>query len=70
MPYNDVDDTALKSHDVDSKNGNLNNNNKNKPVLKLENLKKSLGEPENATKAATIVIPPDGGFAWVVMVSW
>ncbi|KAG5671992.1 hypothetical protein PVAND_002156 [Polypedilum vanderplanki] len=71
MPYRDADGAVKKNeNEAENKNGNLNNNNKNKPSLKLENLKKPQEEePENATKAATIVIPPDGGFAWIVMIA-
>lgn len=61
-------DVTSKSGNVTPKNGNLNNNHKDKPSLKLEILKKANEEPEEPTKA-TIIIPPDGGFAWIVMVS-
>lgn len=52
---------------AESTNGNLNNNNnKGNYPGKLE-LKKVVEVPE-PTKA-TIIIPPDGGFGWIVMVS-
>lgn len=72
MPYERADlDGLSKNSDIDSKNGNLNNNNKNRPSLKLENLKKSAEEEAESTVAkATVVIPPDGGFGFIVMVTF
>lgn len=55
--------TKKSGNEVVPKNGDMN---KNKQGLKLENLKNEDNE-HTATKA-TIIIPPDGGFAWVVMV--
>ena len=62
MAENDA--STQKSGNEVPKNGNMS---KNKQGLKLENLKKSEDEEPTVTKA-TIIIPPDGGFAWVVMV--
>lgn len=60
MAENDA--STQKSGNDAPKNGNMS---KNKQGLKLENLKK---EVEPTVTKATIIIPPDGGFAWVVMV--
>lgn len=59
-PQNAVELVPTNSDGEKPKNGNLNNNN-----LKLELSK--VDEVPEPTKA-TIVIPPDGGFGWVVMV--
>lgn len=64
-PQNAVELVPTKSGDETSKNGNFNNNNKDTPT-KFD-LRKVEEVPE-PTKA-TIVIPPDGGFGWIVMVS-
>lgn len=64
-PQNAVELVPTKSDSDTPKNGNLNNNNKDAALAKLD-LNKVLEEPE-PTKA-TIVIPPDGGFGWIVMV--
>lgn len=64
-PQNAVELMPTKSDSEKPKNGNLNNNNKEVALPKLD-LKKVAEQPE-PTKA-TIVIPPDGGFGWVVMV--
>jgi hypothetical protein len=63
MAENDAPTT--KSGNDAPKNGNMS---KNKQGLKLENLKKANEENEPTVTKATIIIPPDGGFAWIVMV--
>lgn len=52
---------ADKADNESSKNGNLNNNNKDKSLIKLENLNKINNEIEPTATKTTIVIPPDGG---------
>lgn len=64
-PQNAVELVATKSDNEKPKNGNMNNNN-NKDGLQLD-LKKPAPEEPEPTRA-TIIIPPDGGFGWVVMV--
>lgn len=64
-PQNAVELVPTKSGSETPKNGNMNNNNKENALPKLD-LSKVPEEPE-PTKA-TIVIPPDGGFGWIVMV--
>lgn len=63
MAENDAPTT--KSGNEVPKNGNMS---KNKQGLKLENLKKMNEDVEPTVTKATIIIPPDGGFAWIVMV--
>lgn len=64
MPPQNAVELVPSSGSEAPKNGNLNNNN-NKENLKLE--VKKLESDVEPTRA-TIVIPPDGGFGWVVMV--
>lgn len=66
-PQNAVELVPTKSGTETSQNGNLNNNNNKANNLVKLDLKKDEEIPE-PTKA-TIIIPPDGGFGWVVMVS-
>jgi hypothetical protein len=61
-PQNAVEMMPSKSGSETPKNGNLNNNNN-----KLEELKK-IENVEPVATQATIIIPPDGGFGWIVMV--
>ncbi|XP_070499180.1 monocarboxylate transporter 5 [Chironomus tepperi] len=61
----DNDASTPKSGNEVPKNGNTN---KNKQGLKLEILKKP-EEVEPTVTSATIIIPPDGGFAWIVMIA-
>lgn len=65
-PQNAVELVATKSGDETPKNGNLNNNT-GVALTKfdLQRVDENIVEPTRAT----IVIPPDGGFGWVVMVS-
>lgn len=64
-PQNAVEPVPSNSDEETPKNGNLNNNNnKENIVAKLELTKNEEVEPTKAT----IIIPPDGGFGWVVMV--
>jgi hypothetical protein len=65
-PQNAVELVPTKSGAETPKNGNLNNNNVKETALAKLNLAKT-EEVAEPTKA-TIVIPPDGGFGWVVMV--
>lgn len=66
-PQNAVELVPTKSGAETPKNGNLNNNNtKASALAKLDHkLTEEVSEPTKAT----IIIPPDGGFGWVVMVS-
>lgn len=66
-PQNAVELVPTKSGTETPKNGNLNNNNTKAGALAKLDLKLTEEVPE-PTKA-TIIIPPDGGFGWVVMVS-
>ena len=66
-PQNAVELVPTKSGAETPKNGNLNNNNNKANVLAKLDLQKVEEIPE-PTKA-TIIIPPDGGFGWIVMVS-
>lgn len=63
-PQNAVELVPTKSDGDKPKNGNLNNN------TIRENLKLELNKVDEVSEPtkATIVIPPDGGFGWVVMV--
>lgn len=63
-PQNAVELVSTKTGNETPTNANFNNNNKVTPT-KFD-LRKVEEEPE-PTKA-TIVIPPDGGFGWIVMV--
>jgi hypothetical protein len=65
-PQNAVELVPTKSGGETPKNGNLNNNNVKETALAKLNLAKT--EEEAEPTKATIVIPPDGGFGWVVMV--
>lgn len=67
-PQNAVELVPSKSGGETPKNGNLNNNNGQETAL-LAKLDLSKTEEEVEPTKATIVIPPDGGFGWVVMVS-
>lgn len=64
-PQNAVELVPTNSDGEKPKNGNLNNN------TIRENLKLELNKVDEVPEPtkATIVIPPDGGFGWVVMVS-
>lgn len=65
-PQNAVEMTPMKSGSETAKNGNLNNNNdKDNALAKFDIQKTEESEPTKAT----IVIPPDGGFGWVVMMA-
>lgn len=64
MPPQNAVELVQSSGSEAPKNGNLNNNN-NRENLKLE--LKNVDEAVEPTKA-TIIIPPDGGFGWIVMV--
>lgn len=64
-PQNAVEMTPSKSGSETPKNGLNNNNNKENALAKFD-VQKTEGDVE-PTKA-TIVIPPDGGFGWIVMV--
>lgn len=64
MPPQNAVELVQSSGSDGPKNGNLNNNN-NKEGLKFE--LKRVEEDVEPTKA-TIIIPPDGGFGWIVMV--
>jgi hypothetical protein len=64
-PQNAVEMTPSKSGSETPKNGNLNNNNVKENALAKFDVQKT--EDVEPTKA-TIVIPPDGGFGWIVMV--
>lgn len=66
-PQNAVELVPSKSDDETPKNGNLNNNNNKEVQLKKLDLVKQVDEVEPTR--ATIIIPPDGGFGWIVMVS-
>lgn len=63
-PQNAVELMPSKSGSETPKNGNLNNNNDK------ENLKLEIKKPDDDAEPteATIIIPPDGGFGWIVMV--
>lgn len=65
-PQNAVEMVPTKSGEEASKNGNLNNNNDKENTLTKLDIRKS--EDVEPTKA-TIVIPPDGGFGWIVMLA-
>jgi MFS transporter, MCT family, solute carrier family 16 (monocarboxylic acid transporters), member 14 len=64
-PQNAVEMVPTKS-DGEAKNGNLNNNNDKENALAKFDIRKT--EDVEPTKA-TIVIPPDGGFGWIVMLA-
>lgn len=64
-PQNAVELVPTKSGSETPKNGNLNNNNNKDNVLAKLDLSKEVAEPTKAT----IIIPPDGGFGWIVMVN-
>ena len=65
-PQNAVEMMPSKSGSETPKNGNLNNNNdKDNALAKFDIQKAEEVEPTQAT----IVIPPDGGFGWVVMMA-
>lgn len=65
-PQNAVELVPTKSGNEAPKNGNMNNNNNKENSLAKFDLSKVSDVPE-PTKA-TIIIPPDGGFGWIVMV--
>lgn len=65
-PQNAVELVPTKSGNETPKNGNLNNNNVKENALAKLDLNKELTEPTKAT----IIIPPDGGFGWIVMVNF
>lgn len=66
MPPQNAVELVQSSGSEGPKNGNLNNNN-NRENLKLDLKKVEEDEVAEPTKA-TIIIPPDGGFGWIVMV--
>lgn len=66
-PQNAVEMVPSKSSNDTPKNGNFNNNNDRENALAKFDVQRTEGDVE-PTKA-TIVIPPDGGFGWIVMVS-
>jgi hypothetical protein len=63
-PQNAVEMVPSKSGGDAPKNGNLNNN--NVKILAKFDVQKT--EEDVEPTKATIVIPPDGGFGWIVMV--
>ena len=65
-PQNAVEMTPTKSSSETPKNGNLNNNDDKDNALTKFDIQKT---EENEPTKATIVIPPDGGFGWVVMMA-
>lgn len=66
MPPQNAVELVQSSGSEGPKHTNLNNNN-NRENLKLELKKVEEDEVVEPTKA-TIIIPPDGGFGWIVMV--
>lgn len=66
-PQNAVEMVPTKSGGDTPKNGNLNNNNDKENALAKFDIQKAERDVE-PTKA-TIVIPPDGGFGWIVMLA-
>jgi hypothetical protein len=67
-PQNAAEMVPLKNGSETPKNGNLNNNNDKENALAKFVVQRT--EEDIEPTKATIVIPPDGGFGWIVMVMY
>lgn len=71
MPPQNAVELVSKSGSETPKNGNLNNNNnKDNIIAELEPMGNLSKKDPSLPIRTTIIIPPDGGFGWIVMVSY